>query len=170
MDLEISHTSCNLSVSGIRHSPCAINSQEEVPLCLRHPLYTVSCLYVHELQMEMEKGVLNQGLVDITSTSDLDFFNYLDGNLPIIKVFTNDLARQHAAKAKVQCIAEELRKRKVKLVSAPCDEAYFYLSTWIWCWDKSSRRSRSSRDSAKLQVGVRKILNPFLSDQTRRIS
>ena len=61
--------------------------------------------YVHELQMEMEKekGVLNQGLVDITSTSDLDFFNYLDGNPPIIKVFTNDLARQHAAK--VECIA-----------------------------------------------------------------
>ncbi len=82
---------------------------------------------VHELQIE--KGVLNQGLVDITSTSDLDFFNCLDGNPPIIKVFTNDLARQlfgwkstdHRGVHERSRVSEELGK--VKLVSAPCDEA-----------------------------------------------
>ena len=119
LDLEMSRTSYNVyqyqaTATGIRY---ALSIHKKKFLCAPSWSYP----YVHELQMKMEKRVLNQGLVDITSTSDLDFFNYLDGNPPIIKVFANDLARQHAAK--VECIAGDGSSEGQIGFCAPCDEA-----------------------------------------------
>ncbi len=62
-----------------------------------------SLSYVNELQIE--HGPLKDGLVDIQGHGYVDFCNYCDGNPPF-QSFSNALARDHAAKFKMQSFEE----------------------------------------------------------------
>ena len=107
------------------------------PTWRRLMLYSLS--YVNELQIE--KGVSNNGLVDITGVTIREFDNYIDGCPPIIKVFTNDLAREHAAK--VERREQELRRVQLEADAA---QAKFDIA-WDKAYGQSGARTNSSRSS-----------------------
>ncbi len=104
-------------------------------------LIQYSLSYVNEMQIE--KGVLNDGLCDITGITFFDFHNYCDGNPPIIKEFTNDLAREHAAKV-------ERREQELRRVKLDADVAQARRDIiWDQAYGSGARTnsSQSSRDS-----------------------
>ena len=79
-------------------------------------LHSVS--YVNELQIM--HGTLNDGLVDIREHGFTAFCLYCDGNPPF-QAFTNNLAREHAAKAKQQSFVERKASAEARKAEAEAD-------------------------------------------------
>eukprot|EP00573_Skeletonema_grethae_P010507 CAMPEP_0201701470 /NCGR_PEP_ID=MMETSP0578-20130828/32752_1 /ASSEMBLY_ACC=CAM_ASM_000663 /TAXON_ID=267565 /ORGANISM="Skeletonema grethea, Strain CCMP 1804" /LENGTH=297 /DNA_ID=CAMNT_0048188793 /DNA_START=138 /DNA_END=1027 /DNA_ORIENTATION=+ len=79
-------------------------------------LHSVS--YVNELQIM--HGPLNDGLVDIRDHGFTEFCLYCDGNPPF-QAFTNDLAREHAAKARQQSFLERKASAEARRAEAAAD-------------------------------------------------